>query len=123
MAGTRALAVVVLALVVPACGSDGAGGDAPPAQGGEASAEAAFEKSYRDAWVSSCRDALADIRKRDAKRAAAVECSRPVEQMEGNTSYDAVVAAEEGRHQGTFDGCAYAWDEAYKASGEVEPRC
>jgi hypothetical protein len=103
------------------------GGDSDPvgtgAIGGERAVEAAYQEAYTTAWVKSCKAAVSDIRKDAARRAAQVDCKRPVEQMEGNTSFDPEQATIEGRRQGTFDGCAYAWDEAYGASGEVEPRC
>ena len=121
MAAGRALVFLTLMLAA-ACGGDsdpgGTGG-----LGGEQAAEAAYQEAYTAAWVKSCQAAAADISKDAARRAAEVDCERPVEQMEGNTSFDPEQARIEGRRQGTFDGCAYAWDEAYAASGEVEPRC
>jgi hypothetical protein len=109
-------------ILATACGGDSDSGGTV-AVGGERAAEAAYQEGYTAAWVKSCKAAVADIRKDAARRAAAVDCERPVEQMEGNTSFDPEQAKIEGRRQGTFDGCAYAWDEAYAASGEVEPRC
>lgn len=119
----RGVAVALSVVALAACGGGDGDGGGPPAEGGQAAAEQAFAKSYRSSWVTACKAAIADIRKTHPKRVAGVTCTRPVEQMEGNTSFDPAVAAEEGRHQGTFDGCAYVWDEAYKTGGEVEPRC
>lgn len=121
MAPVRGLVCLTLMLAT-ACGGDSGGGGSGPL-GGERDAEAAYQEAYTAAWVKSCNAAVADIRKDAARRAAAVDCRQPVEQMEGNTSFDPEQAKIEGRRQGTFDGCAYAWDEAYAASGEVEPRC
>lgn len=110
------------ALVLAGCGGDSGGGDAAPAAEG-AAVEEAYGEAYMAAWVRSCRAAVAQIRKNGPRGAADVTCAQPVEQMEGNTSFDPEQARIEGRRQGTFDGCAYAWDEAYAASGEVEARC
>jgi hypothetical protein len=88
-------------------------------------ADAAYQDAYAAAWVQACKKAVADLRKHVGNQAARVKCDQPVEQMEGNTSFDPAQASAEGRRQGAFDGCAYAWDEAYAAGGEVEvaPRC
>jgi hypothetical protein len=120
VAAGRAL-VLCFALLAAACGGSDDGG--PPAVGGVESIEAAYTEGYTAAWVSSCKKAVADIAKDAAQRAAGVNCTRPVEQMEGNTAYDPEQAKLEGRRQGTFDGCAYAWDEAFADTGEVEARC
>lgn len=119
----RAL-VLVCALLLTGCGGggDSGGGESVAVVGGGA-AEAAYQEAYTAAWVKSCKSAVTKIRKDAASRAARVKCDQPVEQMEGNTSFDAEQSKVEGRRQGTFDGCAYAWDEAYAAGGEVEPRC
>ncbi len=125
MARAAPLVVAAAFLLLPGCGGGEATGETPQnAETPEAAAETAFDKNYRDAWVAACKAAVADIRKRDAKkRSAHVKCARPVQQMEGNTSFEPDVAAQEGRDQGRFDGCAYAWDEVYRSAGEVEPRC
>jgi hypothetical protein len=118
----RALLLILLSvLVLAGCGGDSGGSGSPAVDGG--AVEEAYGEAYTAAWVKSCRAAVADIQKDAPRRAAAVSCDQPVEQMEGNTSFDPEQARVEGRRQGTFDGCAYAWDEAYAAGGEVEPRC
>jgi len=117
-----ALVLVAAVVLLAACGGDSGGGESVAIVGG-GEADAAYQEAYAAAWVKSCNAALAKIRKDAAGEAARVRCDRPVEQMEGNTSFDAEQAKVEGRRQGTFDGCAYAWDEAYAASGEVEARC
>lgn len=118
----RAL-VLVSALLLVGCGGDSGGGESVAVFGG-GEAEAAYQEAYTASWVKSCKTALAKIRKNSASRAAHVKCDQPVEQMEGNTSFDPEESKVEGRRQGTFDGCAYAWDEAYAAGGgEVAPRC
>ena len=116
------LCILVCALLLAGCGGESGGGDSV-AVIGEGSAEAAYQEAYTAAWVKSCKAAIAKIRKDAPEKAAQVECDRPVEQMEGNTSFDAEQSRVEGRRQGTFDGCAYAWDEAYAATGEVEAPC
>ena len=113
---------LLFALLSAGCGGDSGGGDTFAAIGG-GSAETAYQDAYASAWVKSCKAAVMDIRKSAPGKAGQVDCSQPVEQMEGNTSFDAEQAKAEGRRQGTFDGCAYAWDEAYATGGEVEPRC
>jgi hypothetical protein len=118
----RTTHALVLALVLAACGGDSGGSGSVPAVDGEA-AEKAYAEAYNAAWVKSCRAAVTAIRKNAPRRAGAVNCDQPVEQMEGNTSFDPEQARLEGRQHGTFDGCAYAWDEAYAAGGEVQPRC
>lgn len=120
----RTVRVLVLlpALVLAGCGGDsGSSGSVPVV--GPGAVEEAYGEAYTAAWIRSCRAAVADIRKDGPRGAAQVSCDQPVEQMEGNTSFDPEQARIEGRRQGTFDGCAYAWDEAYAASGEIEPRC
>jgi hypothetical protein len=120
---TGRVLVLLAALLLAGCGGDsGGGGSAAPAGGVEA-AEEAYGEAYSAAWIRSCRKAVAAIRKEAPGRADAVSCAQPVQQMEGNTSFDPEQASLEGRRQGTFDGCAYAWDEAYADTGEVEPRC
>ena len=93
--------------------------------GGQESAESAYRQAYTTAWVKACKAAERDVRRTDSKhRATEVRCARPEGQFEGNTAFDPVQAKAQGREEGTFDGCAYAWDEAYAASGaDVEPRC
>ena len=120
----RTLRVLVLlpALVLAGCGGDSGGSGSGPAVDAGA-VEEAYGEAYTAAWVRSCRAAVARIQKDAPRRAADVSCDQPVEQMEGNTSFDPEQARVEGRRQGGFDGCAYAWDEAYAASGEVEARC
>ena len=122
MASRRLLLLLCGGLLLAGCGGDSGGGGSV-AVVGEGAADAAYEEAYGAAWVESCKAAVRDIRKNAPGRAAQVQCDQPVEQMEGNTSFDPEVARVEGRRQGTFDGCAYAWDEAYAAGGEVEPRC
>jgi hypothetical protein len=120
----RSVRVLVLfsGLMLAGCGGDsGDSGSVSAIDGG--AVEEAYGEAYRASWIRSCRAAVAEIRTDGPRGAADVSCSRPVEQMEGNTSFDPEQARVEGRRQGMFDGCAYAWDEAYAASGEVEPRC
>lgn len=118
----HALVLVSAVLLLTACGGESSGADSVAIVGGDAN-EAAYQEAYAAAWVKSCKAAVAKIRKDAPKQAARVQCEQPVEQMEGNTSFDPEQSRVEGRRQGTFDGCAYAWDEAYAASGEVEARC
>ena len=127
MTSGRTLVCGVLVLLASACGGASDDGGSPVVAG-ERAAEVAYQKAYRAAWVRACKAAVADIRRTDAnrpsgRRAAKVKCTRPVEQMEGNTSVEPAQAADDGRQQGVFDGCAYAWDESYGATGEVLPRC
>jgi hypothetical protein len=117
----RAL-VLVSALLLMGCGGE-SGGAESVAVLGAAESEAAYQEAYTAAWIKSCKAAAAEIRKEAAGRAAQIRCDQPVEQMEGNTSFDPEQSRAEGRRQGTFDGCAYAWDEAYAAGGEAVPRC
>ena len=93
--------------------------------GDEEGAEAAYRQAYTTSWVKACKAAAQEIRRTDSRhRATDVRCARPEGQFEGNTAFDPVQARAQGREEGTFDGCAYAWDEAYAASGaDVEPRC
>jgi hypothetical protein len=122
MAGRAVLLCVVLLLT--ACGGESGDGGGASAVGNEQSIEAAYREAYDAAWVKACRAAAASLRKRDVAGAGKVECAKPVEQMEGNTSFDAAQAREEGRRQGEFDGCAYAWDETYAETAvDVEPQC
>lgn len=111
-------------LLATSCGSD-SGGSGDAVVGGQPAVEAAYAEAHANAWIRSCKTALADIHRRDAsRRAAKVRCARPKGQYEGNTAYDLDLARSQGREEGTFDGCAYAWDEAYAATGvDVEPRC
>jgi hypothetical protein len=119
---THALAVVSAVVLLAACGGESSGADSVAIVGGDAN-EAAYQEAYAAAWVKSCKAARAKILKDAPGEAARVQCERPVEQMEGNTSFDPEQSKVEGRRQGTFDGCAYAYDEAYATSGEVEARC
>ena len=119
---SRALVLVSAVVLLTACGGESSGGESVAIVGGEAT-EAAYQEAYAAAWVKSCKASVAKIRKDAANEAARVHCAHPVAQMEGNTSFDPEQSKVEGRRQGTFDGCAYAWDEAYAASGEVEARC
>lgn len=121
MASVRGLVCLTLMLAAGCGGDSGSGGSGPVVD--ERAAESAYQEAYTAAWVKSCNAAVADIRKDAARRAAGVDCQQPVEQMEGNTSFDPEQARIEGRRQGSFDGCAYAWDEAYATGGEVAPRC
>jgi hypothetical protein len=119
---SSALALLCLALLTGAsCGSSGGSSSAVSAQTGEA----AYEKAYRTAWVTACKKAVTDIHRRDSsRRVGHVTCRSPKGQQEGNLAYDPKVARSQGRDEGTYDGCAYAWDEAYATSGaDVEPRC
>jgi hypothetical protein len=118
----HALVLVSAVLLLTACGGESSGADSVAIVGGDAN-EAAYQEAYAAAWVRSCEAAVAKIRKDAPSQADRVQCDRPVEQMEGNTSFDPEQSRVEGRRQGTFDGCAYAWDEAYAATGEIEPRC
>ena len=111
----------IAALASAACGgSDGSSGGVS-AQAGEA----AYEKAYKNAWVTACKKAVADIHRRDSSgRVGRVTCRQPQGQQEGNLAFDPKVARQQGREEGTFDGCAYAWDEAYATSGvDVQPKC
>jgi hypothetical protein len=120
---TRRSLILVSALVLAGCGGDSGGDGSAPAAEAEA-VEEAYTAAHTAAWIKACRAAVADIRKDAPKRAAAVNCDVPVEQFEGNTSFDPEEARLDGRRDGTYEGCAYAWDEAYAAGGgEVEPRC
>jgi hypothetical protein len=121
MGMSRAL-VLVFVLLLVGCGGDSGGSESVAIVGG-GDADAAYQEAYAAAWVKSCKATAAKIRKDAAGEATRVRCDHPVEQMEGNTSFDAEQSKIEGRRQGTFDGCAYAYDEAYAASGEVEARC
>ena len=118
----HALVLVSAVVLLTACGGESSGAESVAIVGGDEN-EAAYQEAYAAAWVKSCKAAVAKIRKDAPNQAARVECKQPVEQMEGNTSFDPEQSKVEGRRQGTFDGCAYAWDEAYAASGEVQPRC
>jgi hypothetical protein len=111
----------VAVLTAAACGSSDDGSSAASAQVGEA----AYEKAYHSAWVASCKKAVTDIHRHDSsRRVGHVTCRSPKGQQEGNLAFDPKVAQASGRQEGTFDGCAYAWDEAYASSGvDVEPRC
>ena len=125
MTSRRAVLLLCVALVsVTSCGGE-SGGGGPNAVEGQAASEAAYEDAYKDAWVTACKAAVADIHRRDSShRAAPVRCARPKGQQEGNTAFDPENARAQGRAEGKFDGCAYAWDEAYAASGvDIEPRC
>jgi hypothetical protein len=119
---SHTLVLVSAVALLTACGGDSGGSESVAIVGG-AEADAAYQEAYAAAWVKSCKTTVAKIRKDAAGEAARVHCDHPVEQMEGNTSFDAEQSKNEGRRQGTFDGCAYAYDEAYAASGEVEARC
>ena len=119
---SSALVVFAAVVLLAACGGDSGGSESVAIVGG-GEADAAYQEAYAVAWVKSCKATVAKIRKDAAGEAARVHCDHPVEQMEGNTSFDAEQSKIEGRRQGTFDGCAYAYDEAYGASGEVEARC
>lgn len=124
------LCVFACVLLLTGCGG-GSGGGVESGGGGTGSAggldaaDAAYQEAYATEWVKACKQAVADLQKHVGNQAARVKCDQPVEQMEGNTSFDPAEAGAEGRRQGAFDGCAYAWDEAYAAGGEVEvaPRC
>jgi hypothetical protein len=119
----RHVFVLVSAVVLlTACGGDSSGAESVAIVGGNEN-EAAYQEAYAAAWVTSCKAAVAMIRKDAPNRAARAQCDKPVEQMEGNTSFDPEQSRVEGGRQGTFDGCAYAWDEAYADSGEVESPC
>ena len=111
----------LLAVFLAGCGSDSGGETVAAIDQG--STDSAYQEAYTAAWVKSCKAAVSDIRKDAPGKASQVNCAQPVEQMEGNTSFDPEQAKVEGRRQGTFDGCAYAWDEAYASGGEIEPRC
>jgi hypothetical protein len=117
-----ALALCCIAVLTAAsCGSSDDSSSAASGQQGEA----AYEKAYHTAWVAACKKAVTDINKRDSSaRVGHVTCRSPKGQQEGNLAFDPKVAAASGREEGKFDGCAYAWDEAYASSGvDVEPRC
>ena len=119
---SHTLVLVLAVALLTACGGDSGGSESVAIVGG-GDADAAYQEAYAAAWVKSCKVTVAKIQKEAAGKAARVHCDHPVEQMEGNTSFDAEQSKIEGRRQGTFDGCAYAYDEAYAASGEVEARC
>ena len=122
--GHVALLFCVVLLSTAACGESSGSGGADPVSG-ENSGEAAYERAYKDAWVAACKAAVKDIHRRDpSERVTRVKCARPKGQYEGNTAYDPQLAKAQGREEGMFDGCAYAWDEAYATSGvDVQPRC
>ena len=124
MATARALVLCAALVLLTACGSDSGGGADSPVRGQE-NAEPAYRQAYTTAWVKACKAAALDIRRTDSThRATDVRCARPEGQFEGNTAFDPVQAKAQGREEGKFDGCAYAWDQAYAASGaDVEPRC
>ncbi|HVD24375.1 MAG TPA: hypothetical protein VNB86_00110 [Gaiellaceae bacterium] len=116
-----ALLLLCIAVVASAsCGNSG-GSSGVSAQAGEA----AYEKAYAQAWVNACKKAVADIHRRDSsRRLGRVACRQPQGQQEGNLAFDPKVARQQGLEEGSFDGCAYAWDEAYATSGaDVQPRC
>jgi hypothetical protein len=117
-----AFVLVSAVVLLTACGGDSGGAESVAIVGGNEN-EAAYQEAYAAAWVKSCKAAVAKIRKDAPNRAARPHCDKPVEQMEGNTSFDPEQSRVEGSRQGTFDGCAYAWDEAYADSGEVESPC
>jgi hypothetical protein len=119
--GFALVLLCIAVLTAVSCGSTDDSSSSASAQVGEA----AYEKAYRTAWVASCKKAVTDINKRDSsRRVGHVTCRSPKGQQEGNLAFDPQVARASGRQEGTFDGCAYAWDEAYAASGvDVEPRC
>ena len=119
---SHTLVLVLAVALLTACGGDSGGSESVAIVGG-GDADAAYQEAYAAAWVKSCKVTVAKIQKEAAGKAARVHCDHPVEQMEGNTSFDAEQSKIEGGRQGTFDGCAYAYDEAYAASGEVEARC
>ena len=119
---SHALVLVSAVVLLTACGGESSGAESVAVVGG-GEADTAYQEAYATAWVNSCKAAVTKIRKDAPRQAARVQCDQPVEQMEGNTSFDPEESKIEGRRQGTFDGCAYAWDEAYAASGEVEARC
>ena len=123
MAGRVAL--LCTALLLAACGGESGDGGRSNAVGNEESAEVAYRQAYTAAWIKSCRAAAASLREREGGSGAAqIKCGKPVDQMEGNTSYDPEQAGQEGRRQGEYDGCAYAWDETYANSAvDVEPQC
>jgi hypothetical protein len=118
----HAFVLVSAVVLLTSCGGDSGGSQSVAIVGGNAN-EAAYQEAYAAAWVKSCKAAVAKIRKDAPNRAARAKCDQPVEQMEGNTSFDPEQSRVEGGRQGTFDGCAYAWDEAYADSGEVESPC
>jgi hypothetical protein len=119
----KSCALVLLCIAVVASASCGSSDEnsGVSAQVGEA----AYEKAYAHAWVNACKKAVADIHRRDSsRRVGRVTCRQPQGQQEGNLAFDPKVARQQGREEGTFDGCAYAWDEAYASSGvDVQPRC
>lgn len=121
---TTARAVFFAVCVVVVAASCGESGGTAPSAGGQ-TGDAAYEQAYKDAWVKACRAAVADIRRSDAsRRNMKVRCARPKGQQEGNTGFDPRLARAQGREEGQFDGCAYAWDEAYATSAvDVQPRC
>jgi hypothetical protein len=114
----RAIVVGLLALAMLACGS----GAEPEFE----AADAAYQDAYDAAWVEGCSATEERIREDDPERfdsptfsSVGVQCDGPVDQMEFNSAVDPVVATEEGRRQGEFDGCAYVYDEIYGDAGEA----
>jgi hypothetical protein len=117
-----ALALACAALLAcSACGGSAGDSSGVSAQVGEV----AYQRAYHGAWVRACKKAVKDIHRRDSsRRVAHVTCHQPKGQQEGNLAFDPQAARTQGRDEGAFDGCAYAWDEAYASSGaDVEPRC
>jgi hypothetical protein len=118
------VALILLCIALLASAACGSTDDSSSAASGQ-QGEAAYEKAYKGAWVAACKKAVTDINRRDStKRVGHVTCRSPKGQQEGNMAFDPQVARSQGREEGTFDGCAYAWDEAYATSGvDVQPRC
>ena len=118
---SHALVLVSAVVLLAACGGESSGADSVAIVGGDAN-EAAYQEAYAAAWVKSCKAAVAKIRN-DAPNEP-LRCSASSRWSRWRATRPSIRASEGRRPPaGHFDGCAYAWDEAYAAGGEVEARC
>ena len=85
---SHALVLVSAVALLAACGGESSGADSVAIVGGDAN-EAAYKEAYAAAWVKSTQGGRGeDPERRAPNEAAQVQCEQPVEQMEGNTSFD-----------------------------------